>query len=37
MKEFEYKRRPVRLVGVRVSNLKRKTEALTRLDAWAQG
>jgi DNA polymerase IV (archaeal DinB-like DNA polymerase) len=37
MKEFEYKKKPVRLVGVRISNLKRKTEALARLDAWAQG
>jgi DNA polymerase IV (archaeal DinB-like DNA polymerase) len=37
MKEFEYKKRPVRLVGVRVSQLKREKEALTRLDEWARG
>ena len=37
MKEFEYKKRPVRLVGVRVSQLKRETEELTRLDEWARG
>jgi len=37
MKEFEYKKKPVRLVGLRVSGLKREKEALTRLDQWAQG
>lgn len=36
LKEFEYKKSPVRLVGVRVSQLKRETEALTRLDEWAE-
>jgi DNA polymerase IV (DinB-like DNA polymerase) len=35
LKEFEYKKRPVRLIGVRVSHLKREKEALARLDAWA--
>ena len=35
LKEFEHEGRPVRLVGVRVSQLKRETEKLTRLDAWA--
>jgi len=37
MKEFEYKERPVRLVGVRVSHLKREKTKLTRLDQWARG
>ncbi len=37
LKEFEYKKRPVRLVGLRVSNLKREKEAVTRLDEWAGG
>jgi DNA polymerase IV (DinB-like DNA polymerase) len=36
LKEFEHKNRPVRLVGVRVSQLKREAEALTRLDEWAR-
>jgi DNA polymerase IV (DinB-like DNA polymerase) len=35
LKEFEHKKRPVRLVGVRVSQLKREKEELTRLDEWA--
>ncbi len=35
LKEFEYKKRPVRLVGLRVSQLKREKEALARLDEWA--
>jgi DNA polymerase IV (DinB-like DNA polymerase) len=37
LKEFEHKNRPVRLVGVRVSGLKREKEELTRLDQWAHG
>ena len=37
LKEFEHKNRPVRLVGVRVSQLKRETEELTRLDEWVRG
>jgi DNA polymerase IV (DinB-like DNA polymerase) len=37
LKEFEHKKRPVRLVGVRVSGLKREKEELTRLDQWAHG
>ena len=36
LKEFEYKKKAVRLVGVRVSQLKRE-EATTKLDAWARG
>jgi len=36
LKEFENKNRPVRLVGVRVSQLKRETAVLTRLDEWAR-
>jgi DNA polymerase IV (DinB-like DNA polymerase) len=36
LKEFEAKKKPVRLVGVRVSGLKREKEALTRLDEWAR-
>ena len=36
LKEFEAKRKPVRLVGVRVSQLRREKESLTRLDEWAQ-
>ncbi len=36
LKEFEYKQRPVRLVGLRVSHLKRDKETLTRLDEWAR-
>jgi DNA polymerase IV (DinB-like DNA polymerase) len=36
LKEFEAKKRPVRLVGVRVSNLKREKTELTRLDKWAE-
>ena len=36
MQEFEFKKRAVRLVGVRVSNIKREKEALTRLDDWAE-
>jgi DNA polymerase IV (archaeal DinB-like DNA polymerase) len=36
LKEFEAKKRPVRLVGVRVSQLKRETAELTRLDEWAR-
>jgi DNA polymerase IV (archaeal DinB-like DNA polymerase) len=36
LKEFEYKKKPVRLVGIRVSKLKRE-EAMTRLDDWARG
>jgi DNA polymerase IV (DinB-like DNA polymerase) len=35
LKEFERKNRPVRLVGVRVSQLKRETAESTRLDSWA--
>ncbi len=35
LKEFEREPKPVRLVGVRVSHLKREKEALTRLDEWA--
>jgi DNA polymerase IV (archaeal DinB-like DNA polymerase) len=35
LKEFESERRPVRLVGVRVSGIKREKQAITRLDAWA--
>jgi DNA polymerase IV (archaeal DinB-like DNA polymerase) len=36
LKEFEAKKRPVRLVGVRVSGLKREKAELTRLDQWAE-
>ena len=36
LKEFEAKKKPVRLVGVRVSQLKREKEPLKRLDEWAQ-
>jgi DNA polymerase IV (archaeal DinB-like DNA polymerase) len=36
LKEFEYKKKAVRLVGIRVSQLKRE-EAMTRLDDWARG
>ena len=36
LKEFEAKKRPVRLVGVRVSHLKREKAQLTRLDEWAE-
>ena len=36
LKEFEHKKRPVRLVGVRVSQLKREAEAIARLDEWAR-
>lgn len=36
MKEFEAKKRPVRLVGVRVSQLKREKAELIRLDQWAE-
>ncbi|HVB95348.1 MAG TPA: DNA polymerase IV [Nitrososphaerales archaeon] len=36
LKEFETKKRPVRLVGVRVSQLKREKAELTRLDEWAE-
>jgi DNA polymerase IV (DinB-like DNA polymerase) len=36
LKEFEAKKKPVRLMGVRVSGLKREKEALTRLDEWAR-
>jgi len=36
LKEFEAKKRPVRLVGVRVSQLKREKAQLTRLDEWAE-
>ncbi len=35
MKEFEYRKKPVRLVGVRVSRLRREKEQLARLDKWA--
>ena len=35
LKEFEAKKKPVRLVGVRVSQLRREKVALTRLDEWA--
>jgi DNA polymerase IV (archaeal DinB-like DNA polymerase) len=35
LEEFERKGRPVRLVGVRVSHLKRETSESTRLDNWA--
>jgi DNA polymerase IV (DinB-like DNA polymerase) len=34
LKEFERNKRPVRLVGVRVSQLKREKEEVTRLDDW---
>jgi DNA polymerase IV (DinB-like DNA polymerase) len=37
MKEFEAKKKPVRLVGVRVSGLKKEKAELTRLDEWARG
>jgi DNA polymerase IV (archaeal DinB-like DNA polymerase) len=37
LKEFEAKKKPVRLVGVRVSQLKREKAELTRLDEWARG
>jgi DNA polymerase IV (archaeal DinB-like DNA polymerase) len=36
LREFEAKKRPVRLVGVRVSQLKREKAELTRLDEWAR-
>src|SRR5271170_5547203 len=36
LKEFEVKKRPVRLVGVRVSQLRREKAELTRLDQWAE-
>jgi len=36
LKEFEAKKRPVRLVGVRVSQLRREKAELTRLDQWAE-
>jgi DNA polymerase IV (archaeal DinB-like DNA polymerase) len=36
LKEFEHNRKPVRLVGVRVSQLRRETAELTRLDEWAR-
>ena len=36
LKEFEAKNKPVRLVGVRVSQLRRE-KAATRLDEWARG
>jgi len=36
LKEFEAKKRPVRLVGVRVSQLKREKAEVTRLDEWAE-
>ena len=36
LKEFEAKNRPVRLVGVRVSQLKREKAEVTRLDEWAE-
>jgi len=36
LKEFEAKKKPVRLVGVRVSQLRREKVALTRLDEWAR-
>jgi DNA polymerase IV (archaeal DinB-like DNA polymerase) len=35
LKEFEYKKKAVRLVGIRVSRLRRE-EAMTRLDDWAR-
>jgi nucleotidyltransferase/DNA polymerase involved in DNA repair len=34
LKEFERNKRSVRLVGVRVSQLKREKEEVTRLDDW---
>jgi nucleotidyltransferase/DNA polymerase involved in DNA repair len=37
LKEFEAKKKPVRLVGVRVSQLKREKAELMRLDEWARG
>ena len=37
LKEFEAKKKPVRLVGVRVSQLRREKAELTRLDEWARG
>jgi DNA polymerase IV (archaeal DinB-like DNA polymerase) len=36
LREFEAKKKPVRLVGVRVSHLKREKAELTRLDEWAR-
>jgi DNA polymerase IV (DinB-like DNA polymerase) len=36
LKEFEAKKKPVRLVGVRVSQLKREKASVTRLDEWAK-
>jgi len=36
LKEFEKKGKPVRLVGLRVSNLKKTKEDLARLDRWAE-
>jgi DNA polymerase IV (archaeal DinB-like DNA polymerase) len=36
LKEFEARERPVRLVGVRVSHLRRGEAELTRLDEWAE-
>ncbi len=36
LKEFEHEDRPVRLVGLRVSQLKRENAEATRLDSWAQ-
>ena len=36
LKEFEAKKKPVRLVGVRVSQLKREKAVMTRLDEWAR-
>jgi DNA polymerase IV (DinB-like DNA polymerase) len=35
LKEFEAKKKPVRLVGVRVSQLKREKASVMRLDEWA--
>ena len=34
LREFESEKRPVRLVGVRVSNLKKEIEKIPRLDTW---
>ena len=36
LKEFEAKKKPVRLVGVRVSQLTREKAELKRLDEWAK-
>jgi DNA polymerase-4 len=35
--EFEKKKKPVRLVGVRVADIKRSSSGPSRLDDWAGG